>query len=154
MDLRHLRTFVTVAELGTVSKAALYLHIAQPALSRQISDLERELGLTLFDRVGRRLFLTGVGEQLLGKLPQPAGFRHLTRRAGTTAPTWRHRGVEGRSFPGADRNGFFDIPAPICPALSERAGEVDRGGRHRHAGSARTRRNPSWHQLAPIHSGR
>lgn len=66
MDLRHLRTFVTVAELGTVSKAALHLHIAQPALSRQISDLERELGLTLFDRVGRRLFLTGAGEQLLG----------------------------------------------------------------------------------------
>lgn len=66
MDLRHARTFVTVAELGTVSKAALHLRIAQPALSRQISDLERELGLKLFDRVGRRLLLTGEGEQLLG----------------------------------------------------------------------------------------
>lgn len=66
MDLRHLRTFVTVAEQGTVSKAALHLRIAQPALSRQIVDLEQELGLKLFDRVGRRLFLTGEGEQLLG----------------------------------------------------------------------------------------
>ncbi len=66
MDLRHLRTFVAVAEFGTVSKAALHLHTAQPALSRQISDLEQELGLALFDRVGRRLFLTGAGEQLLG----------------------------------------------------------------------------------------
>ena len=66
MDLRHLRTFVAVAELGTVSKAALHLRTAQPALSRQISDLEHELGLTLFDRVGRRLCLTGAGEQLLG----------------------------------------------------------------------------------------
>jgi DNA-binding transcriptional LysR family regulator len=66
MDLRHLRTFVAVAELGTVSKAALQLHTAQPALSRQISDLEHELGLTLFDRVGGRLVLTGAGEQLLG----------------------------------------------------------------------------------------
>jgi DNA-binding transcriptional LysR family regulator len=65
MDLRHVRTFVTVAELGTVSKAALHLRIAQPALSRQISDLEKELGLKLFDRVGRRLLLTGEGEQLL-----------------------------------------------------------------------------------------
>jgi len=65
MDLRHARTFVTVAELGTVSKAALRLRIAQPALSRQLSDLEHELGLRLFDRVGRRLLLTGVGEQLL-----------------------------------------------------------------------------------------
>jgi DNA-binding transcriptional LysR family regulator len=65
MDLRHVRTFVTVAELGTVSKAALHLRVAQPALSRQISDLEEELGLKLFDRVGRRLLLTGEGEQLL-----------------------------------------------------------------------------------------
>ena len=66
MNLRHARTFVTVAELGTVSKAALRLRIAQPALSRHISDLEEELGLKLFDRVGRRLRLTGEGEQLLG----------------------------------------------------------------------------------------
>jgi DNA-binding transcriptional LysR family regulator len=66
MDLRHARTFVTVAELGTVSKAAQHLHVAQPALSRQISDLEQELGIKLFDRVGRRLMLTGEGEQLLG----------------------------------------------------------------------------------------
>lgn len=66
MDLRHVRTFVTVAELGTVSKAALHLRIAQPALSRQISDFERELGLELFERVGRRILLTSEGEQLLG----------------------------------------------------------------------------------------
>ncbi len=66
MDLRHARTFVTVVELGTVSKAAARLHIAQPALSRQIGDLEQELGLKLFDRVGRRLVLTSEGEQLLG----------------------------------------------------------------------------------------
>ena len=65
MDLRHARTFVTVAELGTVSKAALRLRIAQPALSRQLIDLEHELGLRLFDRIGRRLLLTGEGEQLL-----------------------------------------------------------------------------------------
>src|SRR3954454_21095136 len=66
MDLRHARTFVTVAELGTVSRAALRLRIAQSALSRQISALEQELGLKLFDRVGRGLLLTGEGEQLLG----------------------------------------------------------------------------------------
>src|SRR5690349_17102452 len=65
MDLRRARTFVAVAELGTVSKAAVHLHVAQPALSRQIGDLERELGFKLFDRVGRGLVLTGEGEQLL-----------------------------------------------------------------------------------------
>jgi DNA-binding transcriptional LysR family regulator len=66
MDLRHATTFVTVSELGTVSAAALRLRIAQPALSRQIRALEQELGLKLFDRVGRKLVLTGAGEQLLG----------------------------------------------------------------------------------------
>ena len=65
MDVRHARTFVTVADLGTISKAALRLHVAQPALSRQIRNLEQELGLRLFDRVGRRLVLTGEGAQLL-----------------------------------------------------------------------------------------
>jgi DNA-binding transcriptional LysR family regulator len=65
MDLRRARTFVTVAELGTVSKAAQHLRVAQPALSRQIGELERELGFRLFDRVGRGLVLTGEGEQLL-----------------------------------------------------------------------------------------
>ena len=66
INLRHARTFVTVADLGTVSKAAAQLRIAQPALSRQIGALEQELGLKLFDRVGSRLVLTGEGEQLLG----------------------------------------------------------------------------------------
>lgn len=65
MNLRHALTFVTVAELGTVSKAATRLRIAQPALSRQIGALEHELGLKLFDRVGSRLVLTGEGEQIL-----------------------------------------------------------------------------------------
>ena len=65
MLLKHLQTFVTVVEQGSVSKAALHLHIAQPALSRHIGELERELGLKLFDRVGRHLLLTGEGAQLL-----------------------------------------------------------------------------------------
>jgi LysR family nitrogen assimilation transcriptional regulator len=65
MDLKRLRTFVAVADVGTVSKAALRLRISQSALSRQISDLEYECGFNLFDRIGRRLFLTTRGEQLL-----------------------------------------------------------------------------------------
>src|SRR3954471_1655144 len=66
MDVKRLRTFVAVAELGTVTKAVLRLRISQSALSRQISDLEYECGFKLFDRIGRRLFLTTRGEQLLG----------------------------------------------------------------------------------------
>ena len=48
MDLRLLRTFVTIAEQGTVSNAATRLRITQPALSRRMQDLQRELGLRLF----------------------------------------------------------------------------------------------------------
>jgi DNA-binding transcriptional LysR family regulator len=65
MDLRRLKTFAAVAEHGTVSEAAKVLHTTQPALSRQIADLQLDLGLRLFDRVGRRLVLTAEGEQIL-----------------------------------------------------------------------------------------
>jgi len=75
MDLRRLRTFVTVAEQGSVSKAALRLRISQPGLSRQIQELQQELGLRLFERVGRRLVLTAEGQQLLGSC------RHLLGQA-------------------------------------------------------------------------
>ncbi len=65
MELRHLRYFVAVAEQGSVSKAARHVHVSQPALSRQIRDLEADLGVPLFDRVGRRIELTAEGEDLL-----------------------------------------------------------------------------------------
>ena len=74
MDLKQLRAFVAAAEHGTVSKAAMHLHASQPALSRQIIDLERELGIVLFDRVGRRLRLTGAGEQFLGTSRRLLGY--------------------------------------------------------------------------------
>jgi LysR family nitrogen assimilation transcriptional regulator len=67
MELRHLRYFVTVAEELSVSKAAARLHVSQPALSRQVRDLEAELELALFDRVGRHIELTAHGEDLLGR---------------------------------------------------------------------------------------
>ena len=65
MDLREVRTFVAVVDLGSVSKAAEQLHITQPALSRRIANLESELALKLFDRIGRRLLLTSEGAELL-----------------------------------------------------------------------------------------
>jgi DNA-binding transcriptional LysR family regulator len=74
MIFKYLRTFVTIVEQGSVSKAALHLRIAQPALSRHIIELERELGLKLFDRVGRRLLLTGEGAQLLGNCRSLLGY--------------------------------------------------------------------------------
>ena len=67
-ELRHLRHSRGVAEALSFARAAARLNVTQPALSRQIrNDLERELGLQLFDRVGRQVRLTPQGEDLLGR---------------------------------------------------------------------------------------
>jgi DNA-binding transcriptional LysR family regulator len=65
MDLRQLRTFVVVAEAGGFAAAQQQLRLSQPAASRQIQALEAELGIPLFDRVGRGVKLTSEGEDLL-----------------------------------------------------------------------------------------
>jgi len=65
MELRHLRYFVAVAEEEHVGRAAERLRVAQPALSRQIQDLERDVGVALFTRVRKRLRLTDAGHNFL-----------------------------------------------------------------------------------------
>ncbi|KAA9157473.1 LysR family transcriptional regulator [Amycolatopsis acidicola] len=65
MELRTLRYFVAVAERGSVNAAAGVVHVTQPALSRQVRQLEHELGLALFERHGNRLTLTAAGAQFL-----------------------------------------------------------------------------------------
>lgn len=64
-DWNHARAFLVTAEEGTLSAAALALGTTQPTLSRQVAALEIELGITLFERVGRRLVLTDSGMELL-----------------------------------------------------------------------------------------
>lgn len=65
MDIEALRAFVAVAETGSFSAAAARLFITQPAVSKRIAALERELGTALFDRIGRRIRATGAGDALL-----------------------------------------------------------------------------------------
>ena len=65
MELRHLRYFIAVAEGENVSRAALKLHVSQPALSRQIRDLEDELGFLLLERSARSVRLTQAGRAFL-----------------------------------------------------------------------------------------
>ena len=66
MDIRQLRTFSCVAELGSLSKASDTLRVAQPALSRQIKLLEHELRTELFTRNGRGMVLTEAGRASAG----------------------------------------------------------------------------------------
>lgn len=65
MELRQLRYFVAVAEREHISEAAESLHVAQSAVSRQISNLETELGTELFERIGRNVKLTPIGKIFL-----------------------------------------------------------------------------------------
>lgn len=65
IDLRSLRSFVTIASTGSISAAAEMLHIAQPALSIQIKNLEDQLGSSLFSRHARGVKLTATGHRFL-----------------------------------------------------------------------------------------
>jgi DNA-binding transcriptional LysR family regulator len=65
MELRHLRYFVAVAEEENVSRAALKLHVSQPGISRQIKDLEDEIGFQLFERSAKSVKLTDAGKTFL-----------------------------------------------------------------------------------------
>jgi DNA-binding transcriptional LysR family regulator len=65
MELRHLRYFVSVGEEEHYGRAAERLHVAQPALSRQIQDLEKEIGFALFDRLPRGVKLSAAGKLFL-----------------------------------------------------------------------------------------
>jgi DNA-binding transcriptional LysR family regulator len=67
MELRHLRYFIAVAQEENVSRAALRLHVSQPAVSRQIRDLEDELGFALLERSAKSVRLTEAGKTFQGE---------------------------------------------------------------------------------------
>src|ERR1700751_938400 len=65
MELRHLRYFVAVGEEENLSRAAVKLHISQPALSKQVRDLEDEIGFSLLQRTAKSVRLTEAGRVFL-----------------------------------------------------------------------------------------
>lgn len=85
MTIRHLKTFCAVCEEGGVTRAAEKLCVAQPSVSQTIGELERYYGVSLFDRVGRRLVLTPEGERLRVKAQEAiASFSEFEEAARDT----------------------------------------------------------------------
>jgi len=112
MELRHLRYFVVVADELNFSKAAEKLLVAQPALSTQIADLEREVGTPLLLRNTRMVQLTGAGSVFLNEARQILAAAEAAKEKAL-----RHaRGEEGEL-----RIGFFAAPTMyILPDLIRR----------------------------------
>src|SRR5258707_6282348 len=103
MELRHLRYFVAVAEEQNVTRAAARLHVSQPPLSRQIRDLEDELGVALFEHGARAVRLTEAGRVFLTEA------RAVVQRADEAVPTVK-AGANGQ------RGG---MPVGYAPSLNE-----------------------------------
>ena len=99
MELRHFRYFVAVAEALSFRRAAEALCLAQPSLSRQIRDLETEIGEPLFDRGRKQVTLTAAGHALLGEartvLAGAAAAVETARAAGRNAQGTLHIGSIG-----------------------------------------------------------
>ncbi|MEK0313427.1 LysR family transcriptional regulator [Cohnella sp. 56] len=109
MDIRQLRYFVTVAEEGQITAAAKKLHMEQPPLSRQMKQIEDELGVVLFDRTGRRLRLTPAGERL-----RERAIRLLGQLEETVAEVREHGdGVRGVLSVGAVVSCTSLLPGPL-----------------------------------------
>jgi DNA-binding transcriptional LysR family regulator len=141
MELRHLRYFVGVGEEEHFGRAAERLHIAQPALSRQIRDLEKEVGFSLFDRLPRGVKLSEAGKLFLEDARRILGeVQEATRRAERVASgktgTLRVGFVEAISWHGVVpkcfrrfRQKHFDAELTLVPMLSVEQVEAVRSGR-------------------------
>lgn len=133
MNLRSLRTFVTTADLGGLGRASACLNLSQPAASRQIDALESELGVALFQRIGRRLQLTSEGEDLLRQ------SRRLLADADLLAERARalKGGRTGRLRVAAPPQLVASVLAPFLPRYRQRNPGIDV---HLIEGSARSQR--------------
>jgi LysR family nitrogen assimilation transcriptional regulator len=116
VDARKLRYFVTVAQLGSFSEAARRLHIAQPALSRHVKDIEESLGVALLVRDARGVKLTDDGEQLLAHaLDVLHRLESLPRLVGS-----RSRQIAGRVSVGLPTSASAVLSAPLLRAALAR----------------------------------
>ena len=90
MKLRQLRYFVTIVDAGSFSRAAQVAHVAQPALSQQIADLEDQLGVSLLQRSARGVNATAAGERLYVEASAICGASSACLRSSVDkAKRWR-----------------------------------------------------------------
>lgn len=81
MESRHLFTFLVVVEAGSFTRAAQQLDYAQSSVTAQIQALEAEIGLPLFDRIGRRIVLTDAGRRLLPFAQEISKIHEMAKNA-------------------------------------------------------------------------
>lgn len=120
-DWNHARTFLSVAEEGSLSAAARKLDQTQPTISRQIAALEAALGIILFERTGRSVHLTGAGMELLEHI------RAMSQGADRVAlaASGRAQAIEGQvRITASDMMSAYILP-PVVQALSRKAPELD-----------------------------
>ena len=113
MELRHLRYFVATVEAGTVSAAAGRLHLTQPGLSRQLRQLELDLGVELFERSGGRLTASRTGRALLPLARDLLGRAEALR----VAATFHAHGRLDRLTIGAPTVTLTDVVSPFIATL-------------------------------------
>ena len=80
MNLHHLRLFAAVVNHGGFTKAAESLHLSQPAISKSLNELERQLNLTLLDRSGRSIKLTDAGQTLYARARELFGVERIAEQ--------------------------------------------------------------------------
>ncbi len=142
MEFGSLHAFLAVADKGSVSDAAQQLFLTQPAVSKRLRSLEKELGILLFDRIGRKMLLTHAGKELLPKareiLLQAQDIKNLASNLQTEVSgslllgTSHHIGLHRlppvlkefrRNFSGVDLDIRFMDSEAACAAVSR--GELE-----------------------------